>query len=37
MRLLQLGELGLLAELERRNLITAVEHDAAQIAAVPAG
>jgi thiamine-monophosphate kinase len=29
MRLSQLGELGLLAELERRNLIVGVEHDAA--------
>jgi thiamine-monophosphate kinase len=37
MRLSQIGELGLLAELERRRLITAVEHDAAQIAAVPDG
>jgi thiamine-monophosphate kinase len=36
-RLTQIGELGLLAELERRKLITAVEHDAAQIGAVPAG
>jgi thiamine-monophosphate kinase len=36
-RLLQIGELGLLAELERRRLITAVEHDAAQIGAVPTG
>jgi thiamine-monophosphate kinase len=31
MRLSQLGELGLLAELERRGLITGVEHDAAQL------
>src|SRR6476660_122025 len=29
MRLSQLGELGLLAELERRGLIVGVEHDAA--------
>ena len=36
-RLSQIGELGLLAELERRRLITAVEHDAAQIGAVPTG
>jgi thiamine-monophosphate kinase len=35
MRLSQIGELGLLAELERRRLITAVEHDAAQIGPVP--
>lgn len=32
MRLSQLGELGLLAELERRGLIEGVEHDAAQLA-----
>src|SRR6476646_5457199 len=32
MRLSQLGELELLAELERRGLIVAVEHDAAQLA-----
>jgi thiamine-monophosphate kinase len=31
MRLSQLGELGLLAELERRGLIAGVEHDAAQL------
>jgi thiamine-monophosphate kinase len=31
MRLSQLGELGLLAELERRGLIVGVEHDAAQL------
>ena len=31
MRLSQLGELGLLAELERRGLISGVEHDAADI------
>jgi thiamine-monophosphate kinase len=31
MRLSQLGELGLLAELERRGLIVGVEHDAAQV------
>jgi thiamine-monophosphate kinase len=31
MRLSQLGELGLLAELERRGLILGVEHDAAQL------
>ena len=31
MRLSQLGELGLLAELERRGLIVDVEHDAAQL------
>ena len=30
-RLSQAGELGLLAELERRGLITGVEHDAAQL------
>jgi thiamine-monophosphate kinase len=30
-RLSELGELGLLAELERRGLITGVEHDAAQL------
>ena len=32
MRLSQLGELGLLAELERRGLIVGVEHDAAELA-----
>src|SRR6266481_6437256 len=32
MKLSQLGELGLLAELERRGLIVEVEHDAAQLA-----
>src|SRR5438128_3997701 len=32
MRLSELGELGLLAELERRGLVTGVEHDAAQLA-----
>ena len=32
MRLSQLGELGLLAELERRGLIAGVEHDAAELA-----
>jgi thiamine-monophosphate kinase len=32
MRLSELGELGLLAELERRSLIVAVENDAAQLA-----
>jgi len=31
-RLSELGELGLLAELERRGLIVGVEHDAAQVA-----
>src|SRR5262249_42960415 len=31
MRLSQLGELGLLAELERRGLIVGVEHDAAEL------
>jgi thiamine-monophosphate kinase len=31
MRLSELGELGLLAELERRGLIAGVEHDAAQV------
>jgi thiamine-monophosphate kinase len=31
MRLSQLGELGLLAELERRGLVTGVEHDAASL------
>jgi thiamine-monophosphate kinase len=36
-QLSQIGERQLLAELERRGLITAVEHDAAQIAGVPAG
>src|SRR3954470_7950087 len=32
MRLSQLGELGLLAELERQGLIAGVEHDAAELA-----
>jgi len=32
MRLSQVGEVGLLAELERRGLIVGVEHDAAQLA-----
>ena len=32
-RLSEIGELGLLAELERRGLIVGVEHDAAQLAA----
>lgn len=32
MKLSQLGELGLLAELERRGLIAGVEHDAAELA-----
>lgn len=36
-QLSQIGERQLLAELERRRLITAVEHDAAQIGAVPTG
>jgi thiamine-monophosphate kinase len=36
-QLSQIGERQLLAELERRKLITAVEHDAAQIGAVPTG
>ena len=36
-RLSQIGELGLLAELERRGLITGTEHDAAQIGPVPSG
>src|SRR3954468_7319275 len=31
MRLSELGELGLLAELERRRLVVAVENDAAQL------
>jgi thiamine-monophosphate kinase len=31
MRLSEVGELGLLAELERRGLVQAVEHDAAQV------
>ena len=31
-RLSEAGELGLLAELERRGLVTAIEHDAAQLA-----
>jgi thiamine-monophosphate kinase len=34
MRLSALGELGLLAELERRSLIVGVEHDAAQLGGV---
>jgi thiamine-monophosphate kinase len=34
MRLSELGELGLLAELERRGLARAIEHDAAQVAGV---
>jgi thiamine-monophosphate kinase len=33
MRLSQLGEVGLLAELEHRGLVSGVEHDAAQLAA----
>jgi len=33
-KLSQVGELGLLAELERRGLIAGVEHDAAQVAGV---
>src|SRR6185437_943057 len=32
MRLSELGELGILAELEKRGLITGVENDAAQLA-----
>src|SRR5580765_4981528 len=32
MRLSELGELGLLAELERRGLARGIEHDAAQLA-----
>src|SRR6059058_1633113 len=32
MRLSELGELGLLAELERRGLAERIEHDAAQLA-----
>jgi thiamine-monophosphate kinase len=36
-RLSQIGELGLLAELERRGLIDGVEHDAAQIGDAPLG
>jgi thiamine-monophosphate kinase len=36
-RLSQIGELGLLSELERRGLITGVEHDAAVIGETPAG
>jgi thiamine-monophosphate kinase len=32
MRLSELGELGLLAELERRGLVQGIEHDAAQLA-----
>src|SRR3982751_788047 len=32
MRLSELGELGLLAELERRGLAQGIEHDAAQLA-----
>ena len=31
MRLDEIGELGLLAELERRGLATGIEHDAAEI------
>jgi thiamine-monophosphate kinase len=34
-QLSRIGELGLLAELERRKLIVGVEHDAAQIGAAP--
>ena len=34
MRLSELGEFGLLAELERRGLVHGIEHDAAQIAGV---
>src|SRR6478609_523381 len=34
MQLSELGELGLLAELERRGLARGVEHDAAQVAGV---
>src|SRR5437762_13873078 len=34
MRLSELGEFGLLAELERRGLARAIEHDAAQVAGV---
>jgi thiamine-monophosphate kinase len=34
MRLADVGELGLLAELERRGLAQAIEHDAAQLAGV---
>jgi thiamine-monophosphate kinase len=37
MQLSQVGELGLLAELERRGLINGVEHDAARIDPSPAG
>jgi thiamine-monophosphate kinase len=37
MQLSQMGELGLLAELERRGLINGVEHDAARIDPSPAG
>src|SRR5260221_1495606 len=36
-QLSQLGELGLLAELERRGLIAGVEHDAAQVDAAQIG
>jgi thiamine-monophosphate kinase len=36
MRLSELGELGLLAELERRGLAQAIEHDAAQVAGLVA-
>src|ERR671922_566206 len=34
MRLSELGEFGLLAELERRGLAQSIEHDAAQVAGV---
>jgi len=34
MRLSELGELGLIAELERRGLVRSIEHDAAQVAGV---
>jgi thiamine-monophosphate kinase len=37
MQLSELGELGLLAELERRGLVTGVEHDAALLGETPAG
>ncbi|HEX4679758.1 MAG TPA: thiamine-phosphate kinase [Gaiellaceae bacterium] len=37
MQLLELGELGLLAELERRGLVAGVEHDAALISGTPPG
>ncbi|HEV7639636.1 MAG TPA: thiamine-phosphate kinase [Gaiellaceae bacterium] len=36
-QLSELGELGLLAELERRGLITGVEHDAAVLSGPPSG